>query len=162
MEKKTTVSLIAIVAIALLVMFSGCIGSKTPIRDIHESPDKYVDKEVTIKATVEPGNKEVLIETGIVSYTRPAVKSSFGHHSPDCSGFWINDIESFCIGAYDDIFVAYDGTIPGEQRGGDFIDKWGRSIRRRTVKVEGVVRYELLRGEYPCFYIEGESWKFID
>ena len=161
MKKKSIAGLIAIAAIIAVVMFSGCIGSKTPIHDIRENPDKYVDKEVTIKATVTPGNVEKRIE-GIISFTLPTVKSSLGHHSPDCSGFWIYDLG---LGAgmtmADDIFVAYDGTIPGEQRE-DFKDKWGRSIRRRTVKVKGVVRYELLHGTDPCFYIEGESWKFID
>ena len=163
MKKKSIAGLIVISAIVAVVMFSGCIGSKTPIHDIRENPDKYVDKKVTIKATVEPGNKEVLIKTWSGSYLRPAIKSKLGRRSPDCSGFWIGDIEPFSSEAFylhDDIFVAYDGTIPGEQRE-DFEDKWGQRIGSRTVKVKGVVRHEL-HGQDPCFYIEGESWKFID
>ena len=111
MKNKIIVSLIAIVAIALVVMFSGCIGSKTPIHDIHENPDKYVDKEVTIKAEVAPFMRDT--------------REIFGPRSPDCSGFWIDDIEQSTAWRNEDIFVAYDGTIPGEQRD-DFKDEWGR------------------------------------
>ncbi|NMG82768.1 MAG: hypothetical protein GIS02_01005 [Methanosarcinales archaeon] len=150
MKNGNIASLTAIVVIALVVMFSGCIGSKTPIHDIHENPDKYVDKEVTIKATVK-------------GLTLSSAPSSHYHHSPDCSGFWISDIEKFegGLSSPDDIFVAYDGNTPIKHRE-DFKDEWGRPIGIRTVKVKGVVRYELLRGAYSCFYIEGESWEFVD
>lgn len=129
----------------------GMCRIKNPNHDIRENPDKYVGKEVTIKATVK-------------GLALSSTRSSHYHHRPDCSGFWISDIEPFEGGAFlkfDDIFVAYDATIPIEHRE-DFKDEWGRQIAIRTVKVKGVVRHELLRGGYPCFYIEGESWEFID
>ena len=159
MKNGNIASLIAIVAIALVVMFSGCIGSKTPIHDIYENPDKYVDKEVTIMAR----------GTGPDQHSQ-----HLRRNSPDCSGFWISDIGKSegsdvlsMLEPHDYIFVAYDGNIPREQHE-EFKDEWGRQISR-TVKVKGVVRHELLRSacgwdttEYPCFYIEGESWEFID
>ena len=51
MKKKTMVSLIAIVAITVAVVFAGCIESPestTKIREIWGQPDEYDGKKVTV------------------------------------------------------------------------------------------------------------------
>ena len=145
MKKKTMVSLIAIAAIALVVMFSGCIGSKTPIHDIYENPDNYVDKEVTITASTS-----WLTVCGTIGPT----------YTPG-EGFGIQDIGTHkggVTGHFEEhakIWVKYSGNTPQRE---DFEGKWGESVSH-TIRVKGMVRYG---GRYKNFYIEGESWEYID
>jgi len=120
--------------------------SKTPIHDIYENPDKYVDKEVTITAST---NRWVAF--GDLGTSRMHVVGE---------GFGIQDIGTYKAGyeeRHEKIWFKYSGNTPQLE---DFESKWGKSVSR-TVRVKGVVRYGG-GGMYKHFYIEGESWEYID
>lgn len=137
MEEKTIAGLIAIAAIVAVVIFAGCIGPTTTIYDIEEHPDKYIGKRVTIEAN--PGR--------FLFFT---VEDTFG----GLKGFWIHDKEPRSI------FVAYDGDCPSTK----IKDEWGRETSY-PIKVTGIVRHTYIRmgfEEIGVFYIEGESWEYID
>jgi len=144
MKKKTIAGLVAVVAIIVLAAFFGGIGSKTPIHDIYENPDKYVDKEVTIKARTD-----IWVASGYGGIA--------GMFSRQEKGFGIEDIEASPSGLlgpeHQKIWVVYSGKTPQSE---DFKGKWGESVTR-TVRVKGIVRHA---GGGKIFYIEGKSWEY--
>lgn len=153
MVRKGLALSVLVLMLVMVVMFSGCIESKTPIHDFYENPDKYVDKEVTITArTYSPFYPCTISRQGF-----PAYKPKSG------KGFGIEDIGAYVPSSgisagfefNDGIWVEYSGNIPQRE---DFEGKWGK-IESRTVRVKGIVRYA---GGHENFYIEGESWKYID
>lgn len=146
MKKKTIAGLVAVVAIIVLAAFFGRIESKTPIHHIYENPDKYVNKEVTIKARTDKW----------VAFGWGGFTVFFGRQE---KGFGIEDIKASPSGPLgperETIWVVYSDKTPQLE---DFEGKWGKSLTR-TVRVKGIVRYA---GGARNFYIEGKSWEYID
>lgn len=147
MKKKSISGLIAISAIVMAMIFSGCI-EPTTIYNIKKYPDKYIDERVTIEG--RPG-------MAIAFYT---VEGTFG----DLKGFWIHDKERYGRNSIfpSTIFVAYDGDSPSSR----IKDKWGRDTYP-GIKVTGIVRHTYVTPiswsdeDSGDFYIDGESWEYI-
>lgn len=140
MAKKISLSILVICLILLLI---GCSSiSNTTIYNIHEYPDKYINKKVTI---VGHRGHDIMDLFAVVTT----------YH--DLKGFWISDNKTygsdmFCRG----MFVEYTGNIPSRV----IKDKWGRN-KYVDIKITGIVRHKVIKGE-GIFYIEGESWKYVD
>ena len=140
--------LLSILVICLILLLVGCSSISTvTIYDIQEYPDKYINKKVTI-----------IGRRGIVDYLY--LETTFG----DLKGFWISDKEPpksspfpiFCRG----IFVSYIGDIPSRV----MKDKWERD-KYVDVKITGIVRHKVMKIGFTdegIFYIEGESWEYVD
>ena len=132
MTKKILLSIFVIYLALLLV---GCSPiSNTTINNIHKYPDRYINKKVTIVA-----------ERNLYKGT------TYG----DLKGFGILD-DTFFAG----MFVSYIGDISLL----DIKDKWGRN-KYVKVKVTGIVRHKIMNiglGNKGIFYIEGESWEYVD
>ena len=132
MTKKILVS-IFIIYLALLLVGCSFIPNTT-INNIQKYPDRYVDKKVTIIA--------------IRQYY-------FGTTYGDLKGFGISDGAPF-----GGMFVSYIGDTPS----GVIKDKWDRDKYVR-VKVTGIVRHKVMKIGFTnegIFYIEGESWEYVD
>jgi len=143
MVKKIIISILAIWLVLLLISFLSNLT--TTIYDIKNNPDKYIDKKVTIIG--RPG--------GSLAFR---VKDTLG----ELKGFRFSDInthkESFYFPA--DIFVNYTGDIPSKV----IINKWERD-KYVDAKVTGIVRHKVMKIGFTdegIFYIEGESWEYID
>jgi|GEM_PF-5163327 len=146
MTKKILLSILVICLILLLV---GCSSiSNTTIYNIQEYPDKYINKKVTIVGHRGHDIMDLF-----------AVKTTYGN----LKGFWISDKEPpksspfpICRG----IFVSYIGDIPSRV----IKDKWERD-KYVDVKVTGIVRHKVMKIGFTdegIFYIEGESWEYVD
>jgi hypothetical protein len=114
-----------------------------------EYPDKYINKKVTIVGHQGHDIMDIF-----------AVENIYDN----LKGFWISDKEPpksspfpiFCRG----IFVSYIGDITS--RG--IKDKWERD-KYVDVKVTGIVRHKVMKIGFTdegIFYIEGESWEYVD
>ena len=113
-----------------------------------EYPDKYINKKVTIMG-----------HRGHAIMDLFAVETTYGN----LKGFWISDKEPpksspfpICRG----IFVSYIGDIPSRV----IKDKWERD-KYVDVKVTGIVRHKVMKIGFTdegIFYIEGESWEYVD
>ena len=146
MAKKILLSILVTYITLLLV---GCSSISTiTIDDIQEYPDKYIDKKVTITG-----------HRGHVIMDLFAVETTYGN----LKGFWISDKEPpksspfpICRG----IFVSYIGDIPSRV----IKDKWERD-KYVDVKITGIVRHKVMKIGFTdegIFYIEGESWEYVD
>jgi len=147
MAKKILLSILVICLILLLVSCSSI--SNTTIYNIQEYPDKYINKKVTIVGHRGHDIMDIF-----------AVGTTYGN----LKGFWISDKEPpksspfpiFCRG----IFVSYIGDIPSRV----IKDKWERD-KYVDVKVTGIVRHKVMKIGFTdegIFYIEGESWEYVD
>jgi len=113
-----------------------------------EYPDKYINKKITIVG-----------HRGHAIMDLFAVGTTYGN----LKGFWISDKEPpksspfpICRG----IFVSYIGDIPSRV----IKDKWERD-KYVDVKVTGIVRHKVMKIGFTdegIFYIEGESWEYVD
>jgi hypothetical protein len=143
MTKKILLS-IFLICIALTLYFK--FISNTTIYDIENNPDKYIDKKVTV--TGRPGESLAF-----------RVKGTLG----ELKGFYFSDINTHNKGNIyfpASIFVNYAGDIPSKV----IKDKWDRDKYVR-VKVTGIVRHKMIKlgfKESGMFYIEGESWEYVD
>jgi len=147
MVKKILLSIFLICLTLLLVSCSSI--SNVTIYNIQEYPDKYINKKVTIVG-----------HRGHVIMDLFSVETTYGN----LKGFWISDKEPpksspfpiFCRG----IFVSYIGDIPSRV----IKDKWERD-KYVDVKVTGIVRHKVMKIGFTnegIFYIEGESWEYVD
>ena len=132
MTKKILV-LIFIIYLALLLV--GCSSiPNTTINNIHKYPDRYVDKKVIIIA--------------VRDYYKG---TTYG----DLKGFGINDDTYF-----GGIYVSFIDDAPSRI----IKDEWERD-KYVKVKVTGIVRHKIMNiglGNKGIFYIEGESWEYVD
>ena len=141
MVKKIIISILAIWLVLLLITF--LFNLTTTIYKIENNPDKYINKKVTI--TGKPGSG--------LPYPLERCEDTLG----ELKGFWISDIKTYkerlCPA---NIFVNYTGDIPSKV----IKDKWNRDMSTK-IKVTGIVRHKVIKGE-GVFYIEGESWEYVD
>ena len=130
MKTKIVVGLIALVVMA---MFTGCIESTIPIKEINDNPD-YAGKTVTVEG--------ILTHDILGSFAA----KGFRIREEECSGF---------MGICKDIRVVYSGDLPSRSKEGQpFVPG---SVTK--VKVTGIVRNKDPGVWQP--YITGTSWKYI-
>ena len=142
-KKKILLSILAIWLVLLLISFLSNLT--TTIYDIENNPDKYIDRKVTI--TGRPGG----------SFSFLTVKNNLG----ELKGFRISDNKTYGRSYLPaEIFVDYASDIPSRV----IKDKWGRD-KATKIKVKGIVRHKVMKigsENKGIFYIEGESWEYVD
>ena len=138
MKKKMIAKLIAVMAIAVLGMSLGCIGTTT-IKDIEANPD-YHGKEVVVEGVLERNTLDGLRE---MSGSR---------------GFSIREDKEWKNTLFmKSIYVRYNGEIPTRKGASGFYVP-GTVTK---VKVTGIVENERAAGTTWMPYIRATSWEYI-
>ena len=133
MKKKTIVGLIAI-GVAIVAVVAFLVYTEYGRTTSIYGIEQHPDDYIGKRVTIE------------------AYVALWFHTYHDLKGFMITDLKA----PYSQIFVEYSGDYPSDT----ITDKWGRK-KDAVVKVTGIVRHKWEEGK-GFFYIEGESWEYID